>query len=72
MPGELPPLPLRLSRHETAPQEAVTEQLGDPFSILHIRFAPRHRLDVLGIDHQEDKQALRGALFMQSLCCVLP
>ena len=36
-------------RHETRPDQAVAHQVGDPFGILHVGLAPRHRLDVVGI-----------------------
>jgi hypothetical protein len=38
--------------------EAVAQQFGNPFGVLHIRFAPGDRFDVLRIDHQEGEQAL--------------
>jgi hypothetical protein len=60
--GELPELPLRFGWNETAPQEAVAQQFGDPFGILHVRLAPRHRFDVLRIDHQEGEQALQEVI----------
>jgi hypothetical protein len=51
--GELPELPLRFGGNETAAQEAMAQQLRDPFGVLDVRLTPRHGLDVLGIDDQQ-------------------
>lgn len=54
--GELPELPWRFGRRETAPQEAMAQKLRHLFGVLDVRFPPRHGLGMLGIDHQQFNQ----------------
>ena len=44
VPGELPQLSLRLGGDAAAPQKTVTQPLGNPLGILHVRVAPRAAL----------------------------
>ena len=38
--------------HEARPQQAVAQEVGDPFTIPHVGLAAGHLLDVLRIDQQ--------------------
>lgn len=42
-------LPLATVGYETAPEQPVTKQVGNPLAVLNIGFAARHSLDVLGV-----------------------
>src|SRR5260221_5922190 len=55
--GELPQGTYGGRRDEAGLQQAVAQQVGQPFAVLDIRLAPGHRLHVLGVD-QEDPAPL--------------
>jgi hypothetical protein len=52
---EVPQIALRQGRDEAALEQAVTQQISDPFRILDIRFAPRDRFDMLRVDDQHSE-----------------
>lgn len=43
----------RLGRNEAGVEQAMPQQIGYPFTLLHVGFAPRERLDVLGVDQKQ-------------------
>ena len=45
--------------HETAPDQTVPQQVGDPFTVLDVGFAARHSLDVLGIGQDQLETVLQ-------------
>ena len=50
--GQLAQLALGQVGHEARPQQAVAQEVGDPFTIPHVGLAAGHLLDVLRIDQQ--------------------
>jgi hypothetical protein len=40
----------------------MTQQIGEPFTVAHIRLASRHRLDVLRIDQQDATALLEQSI----------
>ena len=55
--GQLPQLPLRPVRHEAAGEQPVPQQVGQPLAVPDVGLAPRHRLDVPGVDQQQREAA---------------
>jgi hypothetical protein len=49
---QLPQCPDRLGRDKTRFEQAMPQQVGQPFGIFHIRLAPGHRLHMLRV-HQD-------------------
>jgi hypothetical protein len=50
--SEIPEFSLGSSGNKAGFEEAMLQQIGDPFRIAHICFTPRNRFDVLRVDHQ--------------------
>jgi hypothetical protein len=64
LPHQLPPRAREVAelldgrgRHETAPDQPVREQVGEPHRIVHVRLPAGHIADVLGIGQDEGEAA---------------
>lgn len=53
MAGQIPQFALWPRRHETAPQQAVLQQLGNPLGVLDVSLAARNLLQFSGVDQQQ-------------------
>lgn len=63
--GQVAQLALAGRRDEAGGQQPVLEQLGDPGAVGHVGLAPRHLLDVLGVDEQDLDPALQDVIDLQ-------
>lgn len=50
--GQVAQLALRPLGHKTRPQQSTLQAVRDPLCIAHVALAPRHLLEVLGVDQQ--------------------
>ncbi len=46
-------------RNEAGFEQAMAQQVGEPFTILNVRFVAGHRLHVLGVDQDDLKAAFQ-------------
>lgn len=64
--GQIPQVTLWQWGHEARFEQAVAQEIGDPFGILHIGLPPWHGLDVLGIDDQDGEAGLSYQILVYS------
>jgi hypothetical protein len=59
---QLAQLAKRLGRNKALRDQAVPDQVGDPFGILHVGLASGHVADVAGVPHDQIETALQHSI----------